>query len=48
MVIFFFYTHPPILERLKALGYDATGIVVGEEENLKKDGIFTFIANDEN
>lgn len=48
LVIFFFYTHPPILERLKALGYDATGIVVGEEENLKKDGIFTFIANDEN
>ncbi len=24
LVIFFYYTHPPILERLKALGYDAS------------------------
>lgn len=48
MVIFFYYTHPPILERLSALGYDATGIVIGEEEKLPKDGIFTFISNDEN
>ena len=46
LVIFFYYTHPPVLERLKELGYDATGVVVGEESELPKDGIFAFI-NDE-
>lgn len=48
LVIFFYYTHPPILERLKELGYDATGVVVGEEEPLAKDGIFTFMDTDAN
>jgi len=47
-VIFFYYTHPPILERLKAMDYDASGVVVGEEEKkeepaLPNDGIFAFI-----
>jgi len=46
LVIFFYYTHPPVLERLKALGYDATGVVVGEESELPKDGIFTFIGDE--
>jgi STE24 endopeptidase len=46
LVIFFYYTHPPVLERLKALGYDATGIIVGEESELPKEGIFTFIGDD--
>jgi len=46
LVIFFYYTHPPVLERLKALGYDATGIVVDEERKLSKEGIFTFIGDD--
>ncbi|MDD2450903.1 MAG: M48 family metallopeptidase [Sulfurovum sp.] len=46
LVIFFYYTHPPVLERLKELGYDATGIVVGEESELPKEGIFTFIGDD--
>lgn len=43
LVIFFYYTHPPILERLKELGYDATGVVAGEEAELPKDGIFKFM-----
>ncbi len=43
LVIFFYYSHPPILERLKALGYDATGVVIGELSELPKDGIFAFI-----
>ncbi len=45
LVIFFYYTHPPIIERLKELGYDASNTIVGEEEPLPKDGIFTFIDN---
>ena len=43
LVIFFYYTHPPILERLKELGYDASNTVVGEESTLPKDGIFAYI-----
>ncbi len=35
---FFYYTHPPVLERLKELGYDANAV----NEGLKKEGIFTF------
>ncbi|CAA6824020.1 MAG: Putative integral membrane zinc-metalloprotease [uncultured Sulfurovum sp.] len=35
---FFYYTHPPVLERLKELGYDAHAV----NEGLKKEGIFTF------
>ncbi|MFT7879224.1 MAG: M48 family metallopeptidase [Sulfurimonas sp.] len=46
LVIFFYYTHPPVLERLKELGYDATGVVVGEESALPKDGIFSFIGDE--
>jgi STE24 endopeptidase len=33
LVIFFYYTHPPILERLKELGYDATGVVLKTDDN---------------
>ncbi len=49
-MIFFYHTHPPILERLKAMGYDATGVIVGEEDEktieeppVPNDGIFAFI-----
>ncbi|MEA1879429.1 MAG: M48 family metallopeptidase, partial [Campylobacterota bacterium] len=31
LVIFFYYTHPPVLERLKELGFDASNTIVGEE-----------------
>jgi len=42
LVVFFYYTHPPVLERLKELGYDATAI--NEMSGpLPKDGIFTFL-----
>lgn len=49
LVIFFYYTHPPVLERLKELGFDASNTIVGEEENqtLTKDGIFTFVEQDQ-
>ena len=50
LVIFFYYTHPPIIERLKELGYDATNTIVGEdaeEEGLQKEGIFTFVKDEE-
>jgi len=45
LVIFFYYTHPPVLERLKELGYDASNVVI-EEEKIEEpaspnDGIFT-------
>ncbi|SFZ98345.1 Putative integral membrane zinc-metalloprotease [hydrothermal vent metagenome] len=45
LVIFFYYTHPPVLERLKELGYDASNIIVEEKENidLKKEGIFSYM-----
>ena len=44
LVVFFYYTHPPVLERLKELGYDAS--VINEfTKPLPKDGIFTFIAD---
>jgi STE24 endopeptidase len=42
LVIFFYYTHPPVLERLKELGFDASNTIVGEE-GLKKEGIFEFM-----
>jgi STE24 endopeptidase len=48
LVIFFYYTHPPVLERLKELGYDASNVIVDEDEDknieeptLKNEGIFT-------
>ena len=39
---FFYYTHPPVLERLKELGYDANAI----NEELPKDGIFQFMGDE--
>jgi len=45
LVIFFYYTHPPIIERLKELGYDATDTVAGEDTKLPKEGIFAFIGD---
>ena len=41
LVIFFYYTHPPVLERLKELGYDATA-VNNITKPLPKDGIFKY------
>ncbi len=46
LVIFFYYTHPPVLERLKELGFDASNTIVGEEaveESLPTDGIFAYM-----
>ena len=45
---FFYYTHPPVLERLKELGYDADAInkvanPKSQEESFEEDGIFSFI-----
>ncbi len=42
LVIFFYYTHPPVLERLKELGYDASNVVI-EEPTLPNDGIFAYM-----
>ncbi len=41
LVIFFYYTHPPVLERLKELGYDEAKI--REKTTLKKEWIFAFV-----
>ena len=38
---FFYYTHPPVLERLKELGYDTNAI----NEELPKNGIFKFMGD---
>jgi STE24 endopeptidase len=51
-VIFFYHTHPPIIERLNAMGYDASNTVVPDEEKIEEpalpnDGIFAFV-NKEN
>ena len=47
LVIFFYYTHPPVLERLKELGYDASNVVLEEEKidepALPNDGIFAYM-----
>lgn len=47
LVIFFYYTHPPVLERLKELGYDASNVVIEEEKieepALPGDGIFAYM-----
>jgi len=45
LVVFFYYTHPPVLERLKELGYDAHAISEMSKP-LKKEGIFTFIGEE--
>jgi STE24 endopeptidase len=52
LVIFFYHTHPPIIERLNAMGYDASNTVVTDEEKIEEpalpnDGIFAFV-NKEN
>jgi STE24 endopeptidase len=41
LVIFFYYTHPPVLERLKELGFDPSN--TPKEEELKREGIFEFV-----
>ena len=48
LVIFFYYTHPPVLERLKELGYDASNVIINEEEKIEEpalpnDGIFAYM-----
>ncbi len=46
LVIFFYHTHPPVLERLKELGYDASHVVVEDEkaeDTLPNDGIFAYM-----
>jgi len=52
LVIFFYHTHPPVLERLKELGYDASNLIVEEttveEPQLPHDGIFAFVNKDDN
>ncbi len=40
LYIFFYYSHPPILERLKVLGFDES---YKNESPLPDDGIFSFI-----
>ncbi len=43
LVIFFYYTHPPILERVKKLGYDVSNLSVENSSstvNFPRDGIF--------
>lgn len=39
---FFYYTHPPVLERLKELGYDASAVNEAMKP-LEQDGIFSFM-----
>jgi STE24 endopeptidase len=46
LVIFLYYTHPPMIERLKALGFDASYQEV--ESTLSNEGIFTFLGNGQN
>lgn len=43
LFIFFYYSHPPILERLKVLGFDESHHK--DESSLPHDGIFSFIKN---
>ena len=43
---FFYYTHPPVIERLKELGYDAHA-VNEMAQGLPDDGIFTFFNKEE-
>jgi len=50
LVIFFYYTHPPVIERLKELGFDASNTIIDEEkeeEPLSNDGIFTYVDRDD-
>ncbi len=43
LVIFFYYTHPPVLERLAELGFDAASHEIDLDTELPKDGIFAFM-----
>ncbi|MGW8169828.1 MAG: M48 family metallopeptidase [Sulfurovaceae bacterium] len=43
LFIFFYYSHPPILERLKVLGFDESHYK--DESSLPHEGIFSFIKN---
>ncbi len=45
LVIFFYYTHPPVLERLKELGYDEKA-VNDMIKPLERDGIFAYLNNE--
>jgi len=45
MYAFFYYTHPPVLERLTELGYDAHA-VNEVMKPLEKEGIFSFLNDD--
>ena len=51
LVIFFYYTHPPVIERLKELGYDASNTIIEEEKveelTLPSDGIFSYMDKDD-
>jgi len=47
LVIFFYYTHPPVLERLKELGFDATDSSNIGEDRLPKEGIFAYMDRDD-
>ena len=46
LVIFFYHTHPPVLERLKELGFDASAPII-EDEPLSNEGIFSYVDRDE-
>lgn len=46
LVIFFYHTHPPVIERLKELGFDATNTII-EEPALPTDGIFAYMDKDD-
>ena len=37
LVIFFYYTHPPVIERLKELGFDASNTIVADDIKLEKE-----------
>jgi STE24 endopeptidase len=38
LFIFFYYSHPPLIERLKELGYEGAGIIQDiDDEALKSD-----------
>ena len=44
LVILFYHTHPPVIERLKELGYDPTNTIIEDaEHSLSKDGIFSMM-----
>ncbi len=45
LFIFFYYTHPPVLERLKELGYGEEKIKEMSKP-IEKDGIFVFLKGD--